>query len=154
MDEDYILNSINHFIDDLSNYYSPTLVYLSFFLIIVLLFLPFYIKDVYRPSKIKKIAAKYGLDYKRVDKPYSVKDEFIPDYRENIVEGIIKGKKILIYDRIVHRNWIVVLILGLLWMVKKGTIFSVDGVEKNYFNLWGVASIRKIDSVLSNLAKE
>ena len=154
MNEDYILNSINYFIDGLSNYYSPIFVYTSFLLIIILLFLPFWIEDVYRPSRIKRIAEKYGLDYTRANKSYSIKDEFIPDYRENIVEGTIKGKKILIYDRIAHRHWIVVLILGLLWMVKRATVFSVDGIEKSAFNPWGVASIRKIDSVLAKLAKE
>lgn len=154
MSEDQMLNAIDRFINYLSNYYSPTFVYASFLLMILLLFFFLWQEDGYRPFQMRKITKKYGLRYTRVEKSYSVKDMFIPDYKENIIEGGINGKKILIYDRIVQRSWLRMLMAGTVLGIDKFTVAFVDGSKKQFpYSLRGIVSVKKIDSFLADLVK-
>jgi len=99
-----------------------------------------------RPSEMKDIAEKYGLKYTRKDRPFRIKDLFMPDYRENIIEGKINDNDILIYDRITN-----VFDIDIGARSKSFTIIAVNGVEEKRDSSCRRVEVKKIETKLANL---
>lgn len=153
---DKIADSVNSFPFYLSdNYSSSTIIFSGFAFILFLGGFLLWRRDVYRPSQMKKIAEKYGLDFTGTDKDQpldTIKNTIFPDYRENIISGRIKGEDILIYD------WTKLKLPGFIphrIYILRCTVVSINGSEKrlNNWHMNGVASIKKIDAILTDLVK-
>lgn len=93
-----------------------------------------------RSIRMRELARKYDLSYIGRDKPFSWKDWFLPDYKENIIEGKINDRDILICDHITTIFDDMLLVRS-----KRITTLTIDGAESK------ISSVKKIDNVLSEL---
>lgn len=120
------------------------------FFVVFIVYLIISVKDYFfRSSQMREIANKYNLNYTNPKKQFF--EMSLPNTRKNnIIEGKMRDKNILVYDftqlsgregrSVLHRT----------------TIIYVDGRKKaelrSFFT--GFGSIKKIDKFLNDLVKE
>jgi hypothetical protein len=98
--------------------------------------------EVYRPRKLKTMAARFGLSY-----TYAEKKRSFP-FRRNILEGRLEGKAVSIFDRYELGN----MLLSEWTYAVKSTEINIDAdskIRRGFFA--GVCPAEEIETVLTNL---
>jgi hypothetical protein len=95
---------------------------------------------------MKNIAEKYGMNYVRKDGTSKIQDLLLPELRENVISGKVKGRDVLIYD---YTTTLVGLRLP---HYSRYTVIKIDGIEKKKSDFWETfAKIKEVDNAFSFL---